>query len=281
MTDQPSESTASVTAQVTLAAPDWQMKVKVTVPAGPTRLRQMLPMVQTLADRVVAGAVQATEAEGRTISCKAGCGACCRQLVPIAEVEARHIRDVTLGLPEPRRSEIQARFAAARQRLEASGMLDKLLRRQEWGEGEGRAIGTEYFAHGIACPFLENESCSIYADRPVACREYLVTSPAENCQRPSAETIHMVRLPLKVWTALARFDEVPAGARIIRWVPLILAPEWAEANPAEPPERAGPELLRQLFDLLCGNAKMAQAQAPEIEPATDPEAANLESPHPA
>jgi Fe-S-cluster containining protein len=257
--DKLQEAAESVTAEVTLGTPDWQMQVKVTVPTGPTRLRQMLPMVQSLADRVVGGAVQASQAEGQQISCKKGCGACCRQLVPISEIEARNLRDVVDALPEPRRSVIRGRFAEARRLLQASGLLEKLVQRDQWGEGDGRTIGMEYFSQAVACPFLEEESCSIYADRPVACREYLVTSPAENCARPSAETVRMVPLPLKVWTALARFDEVPPDARFIRWVPLILAPEWAAAHPEEPPARRGPELLRQLFDLLTGSAKKAQS----------------------
>ena len=40
-----------------------------------------------------------------------------------------------------------------------------------------RILGREYFQLGIPCPFLEEESCSIYHDRPITCREYLVTSP--------------------------------------------------------------------------------------------------------
>jgi Fe-S-cluster containining protein len=258
VSEQTSDATAQVTAQATLSTPDWQMRVAVTVPAGPTRLRHVLPMVQSLADRVVEGAVQASTEAGQPIACKAGCGACCRQLVPIAEVEARHIHDVIEAMPEPRRSTVRARFAEAWQRLAASGMQEKLEGRHAWSEGEGRTIGLDYFAQGIACPFLEDESCSIYADRPVACREYLVTSPAENCRTPSPETVRMVPMPLKVWTALARFDAVPADARYLRWVPLILAPAWAETAAEEPAPRPGPELLRQLFDYLASNAKKAE-----------------------
>jgi Fe-S-cluster containining protein len=261
--DRPADTDATVTAQVSLSSPDWQMRVEVTVPTGPTRLRQMLPLVQSLADQVVACGEQGARDEGQRISCKAGCGACCRQLVPIAEVEARHVRDLIEAMPEPRRTTIRARFAEAYRRLQASGILEKLVQRESWEEGEGRTIGLEYFAQGIACPFLQDESCSIYADRPVSCREYLVTSPAENCRQPSAETVHMVRMPMKVWTALARFDAPPPGARFLRWVPLILAPAWAESAPEEPAARPGPELLRQLFDLLT-SARKAQADPTSI-----------------
>src|SRR5262249_44693347 len=138
------------------------------------------------------------------ISCKAGCGACCRQLVPISEVEARNIGELVNSLPEPRRSQICARFAEARHRLEKAGLLEKLLHPENWPKDERQATGTWYFEQGIACPFLEKESCSIYADRPIACREYLVTSPAEHCAHPSAETVRCVKMPLKFGTALAR-----------------------------------------------------------------------------
>ncbi len=240
----------SVSANVELRGPGWQLQAKLTVPTGAVGLRYMLPMVHGLADTVVNTAGRMVEEKGEKISCKSGCGACCRQLVPIAEVEARDIRDVIERMPEPRRSLVRSRFAQARLRLEQSGLLEQLQRRPEWTEGEGRSIGINYFREGIACPFLEAESCSIYHDRPVACREYLVTSPPEECAKPTAETVHCVPLPLKVWTALARFDAPPAGARFIRWVPLILAPEWAETHTEEPPARPGPELVRELFDHL-------------------------------
>lgn len=265
MSNQQPTVPESVTANVTLSGPDWQLQAKMTVPTGATRLRQLLPMVESMTDAMVSTAAQAEADQGRPISCKKGCGACCRQLVPISEVEARHIREVVSKLPEPRRTTVLARFAEARRQLEASGLLDSLNKRADWSDGEGRAIGLRYFAQGIPCPFLEEESCSIYHDRPVTCREYLVTSPAENCARPSPETVRMVRMPMKVWTALARFDPVSPTARYVRWVPLILAPEWAEAHPEELPPRPGPDWLRQLFDHLT---RRKSAKGLPLDPAS-------------
>lgn len=257
-------SPESVTARVTLAGAEWQLRVKMTVPTGSIRLSEMLPMVREFADAVVDSAVKGIEARGQKISCAAGCGACCRQLVPIAEVEARRLRELIEALPEPRRTAIRSRFSAARRRLEETALLEKLQHPDGWSNGEGRSLGLRYFQQGIPCPFLEDESCVIYAERPMACREYLVTSPTENCARPTAETVNCVKLPLKAWTAVARFDEVPPSAHFIRWIPLILAPEWAEAHPDEPAPRPGPDLLRQFFDHVTGKGQsQAQpAQAP-------------------
>jgi Fe-S-cluster containining protein len=217
----------------------------------------MLPLIQVLADRVVDAATETAMKQGEKVSCTKGCGACCRQLVPIAQPEARHIADVIKDMSEPRRSTIQARFAEARKHLQESGLLKRMLERNEWQEGESRSLGMQYFNLGIPCPFLEEESCSIYHDRPIACREYLVTSPAKNCSQPRPETVKLIPLPFQIWTALARVDD---GSRRAPWVPLILAPEWAEDHPDESAEQPGPTLLRSLFDQITRQAKKVDAE---------------------
>jgi Fe-S-cluster containining protein len=250
------EQADAVTAHVKLSGEDWELETSLSVPAGPIRLRTMLPLVQSFADAVIGAAAEAAESQGRRISCKKGCGACCRQLVPISEVEARHIAALVEALPEPRRSQVRARFAEARRRLAEAGLLETLRHRQEWGKGESRSVGEAYFQQGIPCPFLEEESCSIHPDRPIACREYLVTSPAENCAKPSADTVDCVKLPMRLWPALALFDAVKPEERCIRWVPLILALEWVAEQPEEPAPRPGPELLRRFFDHLTAQKSL-------------------------
>jgi Fe-S-cluster containining protein len=94
---------------------------------------------------------------------------------------------------------------------------------------------------------LEEETCSIYRDRPATCRQFLVTSPAEFCSRPTNEDVRLVKLPFRVMSALARFDTPLPSSEQIRWVPLVLALEWAAANPDETTPRRGSELARELF----------------------------------
>lgn len=252
MSSPSADDARSVTAQLDLNVGDYRLQAQLTVPAGPTSLRIMLPVIQNFANALVDVAVKAVEDKGKTISCKAGCGACCRQLVPISETEARALAALVEEMPEPRRSEIRRRFATARQQLEDTGTLDQLVRHETWSDEEFRAIGLGYFRLGIPCPFLEDESCSIHPDRPITCREYLVTSPAENCAAPTATSIDWVPLAGKVWTALARFDAMAPGARYLRWVPLILAPEWAAEHPEQKPPRPGPDWLNELFANLTG-----------------------------
>jgi Fe-S-cluster containining protein len=236
--------------RVDIDAGDWELHGEVNVPSGPMSLDGLLPVVRGLSDAIVAESARAVESLGACVSCKAGCGACCRMMVGISEVEARRIRKVVESLPEPRRAEITARFAAARRKLEESGLVPQLLRREHLSDPEYTALATAYFQQQIACPFLENESCSIYEERPITCREYLVTSPAENCAHPSPTNIQRVHLPLKVFNAVARWQVPPSDHFLERWVPLILAPEWAESHPDDPVPRPGAELLSELLGLL-------------------------------
>ncbi len=232
---------------IELAAADWKLQMTISAPAGPRRLIRLLPLANALADRVTGMAEQALEKKGEKISCKKGCAACCRTMVPISEVEARRLHELIDALPEALRLQVLARFAEALRRLDEAGLLAKLRAREQWSDRDNTRIQTEYFLQGIACPFLEHEACAIYRDRPASCREFMVTSPPEKCAEPTNEEVRMVKLPFHVMSALARFDARPEDERL-RWVPLVLALEWTGQHPDSSAPRPGSELTRELFE---------------------------------
>lgn len=229
------------------------IEIQIDVPMGPTKPRQLMPLLQWLTNEVVDIACDQVAAEGKTISCRAGCGACCRQLVPISQAEAYRIAELVERLPEPRRGEIRRRFEEVHDRLAAAGLLERLTEPATMEEGTLHTTGMDYFRLGLACPFLEDESCSIHPDRPLSCREYLVTSPAEHCRQPTAQTVVKVTLPVKISSALLRLER---GERegVVPWVPLSLAPQWAEQHPEPPPRHSGPELMEEVFSRIRGIA---------------------------
>ena len=241
----------NATAELTIAG--RKIRLDMPVPAGPTRLGNLLPFLRYLTDRFVDFSVENAQAEGLAVSCKKGCGACCRQLVPISAIEARRLGEVVDQMPEPRKSTILARFEEARRRLQAAGLLERLREPNRIGDDEVDPIGLAYFQQGIACPFLEDESCSIYEERPLACREYLVVSPAENCARPTVDSIKPVPIVVRVAKTLRALN-VEKSPSTPRWVALILALEQAEADAGldEAPPQPGPALVREIFSRLSG-----------------------------
>lgn len=249
-------SSRSATLKMSIAG--RSLEAQVQVPEGPARPRQLLPLLQSLTDAIVDISSDLVAQQGKKISCRAGCGACCRQLVPISQAEAYRLADLVEQLPEPRRMEVRRRFADVAQRLGAAGMLQKLCEPNNVPEDALQPIGMDYFRLGIPCPFLEDESCSIHPDRPLACREYLVTSPAEQCQQPSARAIDRVDLPMKVSGALLRLERGRSQG-LVPWVPLAIAPQWAHDHPELPPKQTGPELINEVIHQMSGREPLPES----------------------
>lgn len=121
-------------------------------------------------------------------------------------------------------------------------------------------MGRDYFALGVPCPFLEDESCSIHPERPLTCREYLVTSPAEHCAKPTPVAVEGVHLPGSLWMAFARLCDPSPEAEPIGWVPLVLAPEWAASHREGPPLRPAPDVLRELIARFTRRSQPTSAE---------------------
>lgn len=191
------------TAVIELTVMGTRVKAEIPVPEGNVRPAALLPVFQSFADTVVDIAVQKAVGSGQTLSCRKGCGACCRQLAPISGAEIQRLREVVGAMPTERRDEIRSRFATIEQRLEEAGIAGQLGDIGALDADEARRLGRGYFALGLACPFLEDESCSVHAERPVACREYVVSSPPEHCAAPSAETVVKIPVPPVVFRAVS------------------------------------------------------------------------------
>ena len=240
-----------VTTNVTVTGKDYSLSFQATVPAGPTSVGQLLPLAQSLSDVVVDQTCSSLEASGSRISCTSGCGACCRGFVAITQAEARQIRDLVHRLPEPRRQAVLDRFAQALRKLTAEGLLGHIQEAESWTSADYKAMVTRYFGLGIPCPFLDNESCSIYAERPITCREFLVTSPARHCSELDSAEVRRVALPIHMFHAVARWQTPSFNKGDLEpWVPLNLSLEWAESNPDGPPTKTGLELLKDLLDRI-------------------------------
>jgi Fe-S-cluster containining protein len=228
-----------VVGNISLSIDGEAQAFEIAIPGGPVSPDALLPVFQGLVDAVVDAAVRRSEAAGAPISCRAGCGACCRQLVPISELEARALADLVARMPEAVRGEVQARFAGAGEALQASGLRETLDRAYRGGDEDLVELGLAYFRLGVPCPFLRDEACAIHPDRPLACREFLVTSPAAHCADPSPETVRVVEM-----TRLSRrVDAVSRQATQGGWVALTDALDFAVRAPAGAAERSGPEIL--------------------------------------
>lgn len=238
--------------QVSLKTTAGELSAQVEAPTGFIPITHIVPLLQRLGSETVALEERRARAAGAQISCQKGCAACCRMLVPVSAPEAFALRDVVDGLPEDRRRIILKKFRDMHERLEAAGLLDRLRNiaecERQLSDEEMEPINHDYYALRLPCPFLEQEICSIYEARPAACRELLVTSPAELCRDIERNPVRPLPVPLRASTALGLlWSELRGGPA--RLIPLPVALEWAERHAQEKEQRwSGLDLLDKAFE---------------------------------
>lgn len=224
---------AHSTATLRLTVGELRIVHPITVPSDPVEAAEIVPALQGLVNAVV----DAAEA-GKTVSCRKGCGACCRQLVPVSRSEGERLVKLVDALPAERRQALTARFEAAETAIKGAGL------EQRRGRSD-RELSVAYFALRLPCPFLEDESCSIHPERPLVCREYLVTSPAALCAGPVQEGVTPLPVPKVSLAARGLQDEADD------WFPLALLLAWRRTRPRKAAaRRSGPDWVQRFLRQL-------------------------------
>ncbi|MBV9835082.1 MAG: YkgJ family cysteine cluster protein [Alphaproteobacteria bacterium] len=259
-----------ISANLRMMVGSMRIETRLEVSPHPIKPQQALPTLLRLVNAVVEETERQVERKGLKISCTKGCGACCRQLVPISDVEAHHLRALVDAMPPARRKVIEDRFAEASRRLQEAGLKAYMMAPTGHSPEEATEFGLEYYELDLACPFLEDESCSIHQDRPLVCREYLVTSPAANCSRLAEGEIDPVEVPKM--SALARTLTDPSGNQSTRWTALSLALEWAAGHPERFPLKTGPEWVDAFLKAV---SSIPKPDPPPIGPAPSAEKTTL------
>src|SRR5579863_9591807 len=120
------------------------------------RIRTVLMLLRLLVFGRAQQTIDQTLATNPHIGCRAGCAHCCYQnvevTIPEAILAATHLADPA----DPRRPKLLETASALR------GMTNAERRRT-----------------GRPCPLLVDNRCSIYEDRPLACRGMLASDPEE------------------------------------------------------------------------------------------------------
>ena len=217
------------------------LTVSFTVPAGACDSRALLPDVRRLTEQVTAKAEARAAEAGRAVSCRVGCHACCRHVVSISTAEARRIAELVDAQPPERADQLRRRFETVRQHMQQAAPRPEA----KAGARAEIAFALAWFRQHLDCPFLEDGACSIYADRPISCREYLVTSSPEGCETLDPEVVQPLTRAVSVANALAW----TTGPGRDSWMPLTDALAYVAGNPA-PLERSGPEWALSFFENL-------------------------------
>jgi Fe-S-cluster containining protein len=238
--------------EISLQTPSGEISTAVGVPAGFVPITAILPLMRSLGGEAQVLEQRRLLEAGQRISCEKGCAACCRMLVPISVPEAFALTNAIDQLDQNERNRLLAKLDQAQQQLARAGILKQLSSLADSSEPLNdeaiEPLNRAYYALRMPCPFLDNETCSIYADRPAACRELAVTSPATECQEMTKQTVQPVPVAVRLSTALSLLWADLTGTAP-RLIPLPLAVDWARRHKEEQTNQwAGTELFEKAMD---------------------------------
>lgn len=189
------------------------------------RLSDLVPLARVLCDNMMSATMDKYQMLGEKISCGKGCSACCTYcLIPLSIPEVIHLYDDIESLLSEQSSQFWGNSLSAARTLLEEGSLEPPN-----GEPFLDYVGEWYSNKQAPCPFLENNLCGIYAQRPLACREYLVKTPAQWCCPEFADRVTKVRLSTSILESLgkavAALEGTPVEAIML---PFILP--WIDEN---------------------------------------------------
>ena len=143
----------------------------------------------------------------------------------------------------------------------------EFVRRSESLDGRDlrqfRGRDVEALLHPLDGPrkaFLVDDQCSIYAERPLTCREHLALSPAARCSAVGDEGLVLLTLAAYASRASNAMEDGPSMEEG-GWVALPLALAYAESHAEAPPVAPAPQLLQRFFDALTTQADDAEPAA--------------------
>ena len=240
--------------EVALNTPAGRLTTAIDVPTGLIPITAIVPLTRRLGDEAAELEIQQTTETGQTISCRKGCAACCRMLVPLSVPEAFSLRDYVGQLSADRRTYLLNRLSDTKDRVKRAGLWDRLNDVAEASrpvsDEELDPINQSYYALRMPCPYLENELCSIYEARPAACRELLVTSPAELCQDLVQNPVTPLPVSMRISSVLGLAWGTLTNSPP-RLIPLPIALDWAERHEEESRRTwPGSSLLDQVLDSM-------------------------------
>jgi Fe-S-cluster containining protein len=206
-------------------------RIEVDAPSPPplSRLDEVLPLCREVVEGEIELATRQVASMGLEVSCRQGCAACCKsQPVPVTPPEAFALAKWVAELEPTQRDAVRERFRQRVQVLADAGLVDVYFQdRSSLSRDDARQVTNRYFQLRLECPFLIDDACSVYTQRPFVCRQYLVTSDPDHCEAPLERPVSVVPMHLKAASAFLKLSSLCLGKSQYT-IPLILALEYVE-----------------------------------------------------
>lgn len=198
--------------------------------SGVACLADAVPPARAICEKITGVTIEQTRAQGKFIPCNIKCPACCGYLVSMSVPEVMCFkREIFCKQKKPLNRILPAYLHAARRILKYRPPENFFSDSPSlpYGPPETKALGDWYDGLNLVCPFLRQNRCMIYEQRPFVCREHFVTGSSLGCRknRSGAQTVEM---PLQMSNVLCRLSKELCNADEAIMMPFALS--WCDIN---------------------------------------------------
>ncbi len=210
-----------------------KVNFRIGIKENQASLADIVPLARTICTKICNIVLQNVNSNGGKIPCRKNCSAhCCRYLVPLSVPEALRLKKEISEAPPEKRELIWKGCLAASRHILINKPPRKLTHQSAKVSSNEQSdlniISNWYRGLNLDCPFLHKNTCTIYEQRPLACREHYVTGSARGCEEEHAAT-KLLEMPLYVSNALGQLASELEGTDVEAVIlPLVLS--WCEEN---------------------------------------------------
>src|SRR5690348_10308256 len=111
---------------IAVNTPAGRLNTVLDVPTGFVPITSIVPLARRLGEEMLKLEEHQRRSSGHSISCRMGCAACCRMLVPLSPPEAFSLLEYVEQLPKERRTAIERKLQASQADLARHGLLEPL-----------------------------------------------------------------------------------------------------------------------------------------------------------
>lgn len=184
------------------------VNLHVAVAKNQARLADIVPLARTLCAKITDVVVEYVLSNAGHIPCCKGCASCCaRYLVPLSVPEALRLKEEISTAPKAQRESIFMDCLITTRRILSQRppalSMDRKTEPSFIGHVDLNRLSDWYRSLKLPCPFLHRDMCSIYQNRPLACREYFVKGSLDPC-RHQQSIVDVVKIPVQMPNVLAQ-----------------------------------------------------------------------------
>jgi Fe-S-cluster containining protein len=203
----------------------------ISVEQRQAKLSEIIPLARQLSEKLSLSVTDKLHRNGISVTCHKGCSACCSYLVPLSVPEAFRLREEVLAMPQEQAGTILRSFLdSARKIIDSKFHEHNVNDLSHTNIPVQKNLLSKWYAElNLTCPFLSDGICTTYEQRPIACREHLVTGSASLCEALREDEPDVANMPVSILECVGELAAELEQSQV-EAVMMPLALPWTQAN---------------------------------------------------